>query len=159
MHPEKQRVSEMLADLDAYLDAHDLDLIRHGDDYYSAEVESDRNDRLYRYGIALREPHGLERYRAKQLEIERARQREREQHQAAEARILRAQQQAAERAARPEMPRGWVDAIGLTIHEERKRERVERAELETRIEALERQQRGAAGEILALPAPVVRNTA
>ena len=93
-------------------DARDLDrgrdLIRHADDYYfpPTETESDRDDRLYRYGIALRDPHGLERWRAHAD----ARRLESEARELREVKQLRLQQQRAAQA--DEGWNAWVERLG-----------------------------------------------
>jgi hypothetical protein len=66
MHPEKQRVAEMLEQLDAYLERSSEAASSSMPQTYvvaEAEIESDRADQLYRYGIPLANPHGLERWR------------------------------------------------------------------------------------------------
>jgi hypothetical protein len=56
------------------------------------ETESERNDRLYRYGIPLRDPHALEKWRADIEAQERRFEQEREAERAEERRIMRERQ-------------------------------------------------------------------
>ena len=131
------------------------------------ESRADQNDHLYRYGLRLADPYALERHRAEQLELKRARQQERAADEAREAEILRARQHAAEPTGFSQLQ---VDVIGCVISEERKRERAERkaahderrAEFAEQLEQLRAELTGKAhtrGQILDLPAlPVVRRS-
>jgi hypothetical protein len=141
------------------------------------ESRADQDDYLYRYGLRLADPHGLERYRAKQLEIQRAREQYREQEEARAAEIRRQQQ-----VQTMKSDANWSAWVDGKIHEareaqpftdvqrdvlaewigghERKREREEReAAIQAAIDKLRAELTGTGKAhergVLALPAPVV----
>jgi hypothetical protein len=141
-----------------------------------------QNDDLYRYGLKLADPNGLERWREEQRELERRRAQERVQEEAREAEIRRQQQVQTMQAdvrwnawvdakiANALEARGFndyqIDVLGMTIAQERKQ--TLRPEIKAAIDALRDELRAeimrtakAAGDARVIditPAPVVRRT-
>jgi hypothetical protein len=126
----------------------------------TSESGPSRDDDLYRHGVRLSDPGGLDRFRRQQLELKAERAAYQERQQAEQS----------ERWMRGHLERDWtrrrdevakmidgerehmLEVIGMAFSEERGRHRAELTKLETRIAALEQQRGATAGQVHQLPA-------
>jgi hypothetical protein len=83
----------------------------------AAPAEMKSGDDLYRYGLRLSDPHGLERWRAEAKETKRKQEQAHAEMKARETEVIRQRQQAAKRAAEHALPPVWRDAIAQFVVE------------------------------------------